>query len=106
MKRKEWNFDRKGDEEPEKEPQRRAAKIRHRPIVQRTLNHHEIKGPSFGIEPQNARQHEYRRDHRVQEELDRRVNPASVSPYPDQQSHRNQSCFPKEVKQEKVQRDK
>ena len=48
-----------------------------------------------------AHQHQHRSGHRVQEELDRRVDAAVVAPDADQEIHRHQRDFPEHVEQEK-----
>ena len=60
---------------------------------------------SVGVEQiKNADQHEERTDHRVEDELDRGVNPSLASPDPDQEIHRDQHDFPENVKEHQVER--
>ena len=63
-----------------------------------------IKGPDFGVEPKNRRQHEHRRDHGVHEEFDGGVDLAPMAVHSDQQRHRNQGGFPEEIKHEQIER--
>ncbi|GBD10283.1 hypothetical protein HRbin22_02550 [Candidatus Thermoflexus japonica] len=56
-------------------------------------------------EPQrnDRHQHEHRSGHRIQEELDRRVDPSRAAPDPDQQGHGHQGEFPEDIKEQKIQ---
>ncbi len=49
-------------------------------------------------------QHQQAARHGVNDELERRVNTPGAAPYADKKIHRHQHDFPKNVKQEKVQR--
>ena len=100
VNREQWDLDGERDKESQEEPGRSAREIFHLAIADRILDGHEIKAAYFDIEPQNRCQHEDRRDHRVQEKLYCRINPASVTINADEQRHRDQRGFPKEIKQE------
>src|SRR5271165_1084037 len=105
MERKQRHLNCKRNKESQEQPLRRRSKARYRAVVDRRLNGHEVKAAGFCIQPENPRQHEYRRDHGVQEKLDGRIHPASVPVHSNQQGHGNQRRFPEEVKQEQVERD-
>ena len=57
------------------------------------------------IQPEDRHQHQERPEHRVDEELDRRVEPALAAPDPDDEVHRDQHHFPHHVEQEQVEGD-
>jgi hypothetical protein len=56
------------------------------------------------IQRDDRNEHEYRSDHRVEDELDRRINPPLSSPYSDEEVHRNQHDFPKHIEEEEIER--
>ena len=53
-------------------------------------------------QPQDGQQHQDRASHRVEEELDRRINAARSAPDADQEVHRHQGEFPEDVEQEQI----
>ena len=53
---------------------------------------------------QNAQQHHYRTDQRVEEELDRRVETVLATPDANQEIHRHQRDFEEEVEEKKIHR--
>jgi len=61
--------------------------------------------PGLVAEPQDRQQHQQAARHRVQEELDRRVDPFLCAPDPDQEVHRHQGEFPKNVEEDHIQRE-
>ena len=62
-------------------------------------------GAVMEIQDQDGDQHQDAPHHGVDEELDRRVDPAlRVSPDPDQEVHGDEHHFPEDVEEEKVQR--
>jgi len=56
------------------------------------------------VERQDRHQHEERTDDRVEDELDRGVDPPRSAPDPDQQVHRDQHQLPEDVEEEDVER--
>ena len=56
------------------------------------------------VKRQNRQQHQHRAGQRVEEELDRRVQPAVAAPDADQEVHRHQHHFPEQVEQEEIER--
>ncbi len=56
------------------------------------------------VKPQNRRQHEHRCNHGVHKKLHRRIHLALVAEHANQQRHRNQRCFPEEIKEEQIKR--
>ena len=83
-----------------------GREVGNRPAMNRILNLHEVEAAGFGVEPQNSRQHEGGSNHGVEEEFHRRVDLAPVAVHADEESHRNQSCFPEKVEEEQVKRCK
>ena len=56
------------------------------------------------VERQDAEQHHDAADQRVEEELDRRVEPVGAAPDADEEVHRHQHHFPEQEEQQEVQR--
>ncbi len=56
------------------------------------------------VERQNAEQHDDAADQRVEEELDRRVEPVGAAPDTDQEIHRHQHHFPEQEEQQEIER--
>ncbi len=56
------------------------------------------------VQIENRDQHQQRAGHRVDEELHGRVNPPFVAPHADQEVHRQEHRFPKEVEENQVNR--
>ena len=54
---------------------------------------------------QDRHEHQQRPDERVQDELDRRVDPVRAAPDPDDQVHRDEDDLPEDVEQERVERE-
>src|SRR5579862_2212259 len=100
---KQRNFHCEGYKKSQEEPRSRSSETWHLPALDRSLNSAEVEGSSFRIQPQNRRQHEHGRDHRIQKEFDRRIHSPAMSIHADEQGHRNQRRFPEEVKLEKIQ---
>ena len=57
------------------------------------------------VERQNAEQHDDAADEGVQEELDRRVQPAVAAPDADEEVHRHEHHFPEQEEQQEVEAD-
>src|SRR6202521_866240 len=106
MEREDRNFHGKRDKESQKEPGRCASKVLDLAVTNCSLDANEIKRAGFSVKPQDRRQHEHRSNHRVQEEFHRCIDTPFVAINSDQQSHRDQSGFPEEVKKEQIKRDK
>ncbi len=51
---------------------------------------------------ENRHEHQEAPEHRVERELDRRVDPPRTAPYADQQVHRHEHHFPKDVEEDEV----
>ena len=62
-------------------------------------------GAVLEVEGQDGDQHEERAGHRVEDELDRRVDAAGPAPDPDDEVHRDQHRLPEDVEEEEVERD-
>ena len=56
------------------------------------------------VQRQDSQQHQHRAGQRVQEKLDRRVQPAVAAPHADQEIHRHQHHFPEQVEEEEIER--
>ena len=56
-------------------------------------------------QPEDGKQHQDRACHRVQEELERRIDASWAAPDADQEVHRHQRELPEDVEQEQVLRD-
>ena len=56
-------------------------------------------------ETENRQQHQHAAAHRVQNELDRRVDAALVAPDPDEEVHRDEHRVPEDVEEEQIERD-
>ena len=61
-------------------------------------------GVAVEVEREDAEQHHHAADQRVDEELDRRVEPAAAAPDADEEVHRHQHHFPEQEEQEEVER--
>ena len=93
------------NKEPQKKPGRRTRKILDLAVVDRGLDADKVKCAGLRVKPQNCRQHEHRRNHRVQKEFHRSIHASFVPIHTNQQSHRDQRGFPEEVKEEQIKRD-
>ena len=56
------------------------------------------------VQSDDGHQHQYRSDHGIEDKLHRRVNAPLSAPNPNQEVHRDEHHFPKNVKQKEVQR--
>src|SRR5271166_6340877 len=101
----ERHLDREGHKESQEEPQCRLPETGDLSSLNEVLDGYKVEAAGAGIEPQDCGQHEHRRDHGVQEELDRGVDPAAMAENADDQRHRDERRFPEEVKQEQIERD-
>jgi hypothetical protein len=104
VKRKERDLDREREEESEEEPGGSRIKPRDLPGLDGFLNSHKIEATHLRVQPQDRGQHKHRRDHRVEEEFDGRVDLSPVAIDADQQGHRDQRRFPEEIEEKKVER--
>src|ERR1700739_2858676 len=75
-------------------------------ILQRLLNHRQIKSACDVVQPKNADQHQDRAGHGVKDKFYSRVNAALMAPDADQESHGDKHDFPKQEEEEQVQREK
>ena len=98
------DFYRKSNKESQEQPQGGVAAKSNLACSEFCANRHVVKAACVDVQPDDRSQHEYRCDHGVEEELDRGVNPALVSPDSDQQRHGNQRGLPEDVKEKQIQR--
>ena len=116
VEREHRDLDREGEEEGDEREQLQAVGEAARPRVRPQRLEVEGAGPRFAarrIRPdrvgvgrgQDRDQHQQRPDQRVQDELDRRVDPVGAAPDPDDQVHRDEDDLPEDVEQERVERE-
>jgi hypothetical protein len=63
-----------------------------------------IEGARLVVQVDDGGEHQHRAGHRVEEELDGRVDAPLVSPDADQEVHRDERDFPEHVEKEQVER--
>ena len=68
------------------------------------MNEKKLKLPVLQIQVDESDQHQHGAEERVQEELERGVDPALAAPDADDQEHRHQHGFPQHVEQDAVER--
>ena len=91
MKRKEWRLDDEGEHEAEEEP---AAHAR------RAID--EVEGPGFQPVDDQRGEHQERARHRVEDELDRRAEPAWSAPHADEHVERNQHRLEERIEEQEI----
>ena len=104
MEREQRHFHSEGSEKSEEKPERSGSEVRNLASADRVLDRNKIEAADFGVEPQNCCQHEYRRNHRKQEEFDGSVDPPFVPEDADEQGHGDQRGFPEEIEEEQIKR--
>ena len=105
VEREERDLHRERNEESEEQPLGGGGEACDLAALNRIADGDEVEAAGMRVEPDDRGQHEDRRDHGVQEELDRGVNAPAMPPDADDQRHRNQRGFPEEVEEEQVERD-
>ena len=104
VQREQRHLDRKGDEEPEKEPYAHAHPGTW-PAASAFCRVTKSKVPVFAYSQMIAASMNTEAIMVIQEELHRRIDAPLVAIHADQQRHRDQRGFPEEVEQEKIERD-
>jgi len=104
MQRKERKLDGKRQKEGAEQPELGlGSKLRSQQFLQPEGNHAGLLGMNK-VQSDDRQQHQQRTGHGEQEELDRRVELAAVTPDADQEEHRNQHDLPEQVEQCQVER--
>src|SRR5690348_4080643 len=104
MQREKRHLNRERKQEREEQQQFCRRRERKLAICEQGLNCGQVKRMRGVIQPQNRHQHQDRANHCVQNEFQRGVNFAPVSPDADEEVHRNEHHFPEHEKEEEVER--
>ena len=107
VEREHRDLDREAQEEGQEHPELQVGRDLHAQPggVVEAAGRREL-GQRLGaeVEREDAEQHHHRAHERVEEELDRGVEPPRAAPDPDQEVHRDQHHLPEHVEQEHVER--
>ena len=104
VERKQRDLDAEGERKGEEAEELRSVRQDH--LAQRLV----VERPHAGervvlhVEVKNRDDHEQRADHRVDDELDGRVETTLTAPDPDDEVHRDEHHFPEDVEEEQVER--
>jgi hypothetical protein len=105
VERKQRDLDRERQREGEKQPELRLA--RYRELVELQEIERVLAGRDVVQvrQPEDRQQHQDAAGHRIEQELDGRVNAAVVAPDADEEIHRHQHRVPEHIEQEQIERD-
>src|SRR5262249_40161620 len=104
MQREQRHLDREREEEREEQQQLFGRREGETPTLEQVDEARVVERAALVEQVDDRDQHQHRPGHRVEEELDGRVDAPLVAPDADQEIHRNKAHFPEHVEEEQVER--